>query len=615
VSLFILFVLVTGGGEYQIGAGLRISARHIVNPLAVLAFFFLFRLFFLTQIPFFNIPSLNLDCLAGRLRKAKEKLVETISGLDPRAVKRIVIWTIGLSVLLKMAIAFTSFGFFSGDDVEIHEMTFARLFQWNWQAWGLRNPLFPMVFIYPIQFVLKFVGIETAWPLIYAGRLVVIAFSALNLWLVFRVATRLFNNQAVGLASLFFLALSKLHTTFASTELPRTVASTFILLGFWFLLSKTKGARPIILSGVFLGLAASLRFSEIIYIVPAFLFCFLGKERSRAFGLAVVAVATFVLAIGLSDAVYWKSPFYSLVNIIDYTLVNKLSSRGYEPFYYYLSNAGLWTDFLTFGLAVYALKLKNNKIFLWAFAPIVLLSFLPHKEPRYLVPVIPFWAIMAGFSAWHLLGSGRKTIGDVKVSAWQKRILLFLGCLVISLLVLAHKDPRYSILALPFLALIACILYVGNKFALWKGRIRTDILSPPQYIFLVFSIISLALITEIDGFRFAKSESGVEMARYLAQRSDIKILAIEDSWRAGGRLYFGKNTDLIDFDSTYLANPDLLKRMILEKKPWAIGVRNEHFRGSDCAALLESMGFQETRFSNKKRKDTYRLFLQNRKSS
>ena len=608
-ALIVLFVLVTGGSAFQVGEHIRISARSIVNPLAALSALLLLRFTCFGSIPFFNISSLSFTRLADCALAAVDSLVRKISGIEPRTVKRIVFWTIALSVLLKMTIAYVNFGFFSGDDVEIQEMSFARLFHWDWQAWELRNPLFPMVFIYPVQFVLKLIGVEAAWPLIYAGRLIVIAFSALNLWLVYRIASRLYGHPAVGLMSLFFLALSKLHTTFASSELPRTVASTFILLGFWFLLSKTKEVWATILSGCALGLAAALRFSEILYIGPAFLFLFLKKRRRQAFWVGIVSAAAFVLAIGISDALYWKAPFFSLKNIVDYTLVKKLSSRGYEPFHYYLASIGLWTDFFTFALALYALKLSNKKIYIWAFSPVILLSFLPHKEPRYLLPAIPFWAIMAGLSAWHLMEKGRDRGFSLKASLRVRRILLILGSIFVFLLLLAHKDYRYATLALPLLAVMAGMYYFSKKRAEKREEEPATVLTPAKSVLLFLSLAFLAFIVEVDGFHFRRSESGVEMGRYLARLSGFRVLAIEDYWRAGGRLYFVNNPVLINLDSTRLAEPDYLRQTILENEAQAVGIRDEHVREFGCKAILESLAFQEVRFSDKKRKETYRLFL------
>jgi hypothetical protein len=114
-ALIVLFVLVTGGSAYQVGEHIRISARSIVNPLAALSALVLFRFTCLRSIPFFNISSLSFTRLADCALAAVDWLARKISGLEPRAVKRIVFWTIALSVLLKMIIAYVYFGFFSGD--------------------------------------------------------------------------------------------------------------------------------------------------------------------------------------------------------------------------------------------------------------------------------------------------------------------------------------------------------------------------------------------------------------------------------------------------------------------------------------------------------------------
>lgn len=55
------------------------------------------------------------------------------------------------SLAARLLNASSSYGFFSGDDVEIHEMTFAALFHLDWPIWELRSPFYPMLFIYPVQ--------------------------------------------------------------------------------------------------------------------------------------------------------------------------------------------------------------------------------------------------------------------------------------------------------------------------------------------------------------------------------------------------------------------------------------------------------------------------------
>ena len=52
---------------------------------------------------------------------------------------------------------------------------------------------------------------------------------------------------------------------------------------------------------------------------------------TRAVAVLVGVAATVLVVIGLSDALCWERPFYSLFAIVDYTLVQRLSSAGYEP--------------------------------------------------------------------------------------------------------------------------------------------------------------------------------------------------------------------------------------------------------------------------------------------
>jgi hypothetical protein len=59
---------------------------------------------------------------------------------------------------------------------------------------------------------------------------VVVVFSALSLWLVYKLATRLFSSVPIGILSLLLLAVSKLHTSLGSSELPRPVAALLVLV-------------------------------------------------------------------------------------------------------------------------------------------------------------------------------------------------------------------------------------------------------------------------------------------------------------------------------------------------------------------------------------------------
>ena len=122
----------------------------------------------------------------------------------------------------------------------------------------------------------------------------------------------------------------------------------------------------------------------------------------RAAAVLGGVAATVLVVIGVSDALYWGRPFHSLFAIVDYTLVQRLSSRGYEPPWYYLTHLSEWSDVLLVVLACLAWQRTSRSALLWAALPLALLSVLPHKEARYAIATIPFWALAAApaLRAW-----------------------------------------------------------------------------------------------------------------------------------------------------------------------------------------------------------------------
>jgi hypothetical protein len=609
LALIILFVLVTGGGVYRLGPNIQVSAHHVINPLAALFLVVAVRFVLNRKIPFLGLRSLELEKLSTASIRVCRSVYDGLRKLDDSRAGRIALIIIAASVLIKILNAYFYFGFFSGDDVEIQEMSFAPLFHWNFAAWELRNAFYPMAFIHPVQAVLFSLGVREPFWLVFSGRLVVIAFSALNLWFVYKIATRLFRNRAIGLFSLLFLSLSKLHTTFGSSELPSAVASSFVLLCFWFLLSERRLEVSACLAGISLGVAAAVRYSEVIYIVPALLYLLWDKRWKRAFFMGCVFGAVFLFIIGLSDKLYWGVPFFSLKNLVDFTLVKKLTSRGYQPFFYYVLTIGLWSDFFTAGLAVLSLKWNPRRLYLWAFSPVIILSFLPHKEPRYLVPAIPFVAMMAALAFWKLLEKTRDGHFERKLAARASPLMLFLALLLAEMIILSHKDYRFVFLAMPTaLLLAAAYLWTKRRWGADWGTWEPATTAPGLALLLVGIFIGLSVL-EIDGFRFRRSESGVEMARFLARQTDVHGAAIEENWRAGGKLYLGQVSKLMNIDGARIQDQRYWLKDILKSGIDAVGLRAEHVEKYQLESFLKSYGFREVNFFPKIQRDRFRLFL------
>jgi hypothetical protein len=384
----IAVIVISGGGTFQLGAQ-QISARSVGNPLIALYVLLALRL---------ALRGLE-EAAAASLRLC-DRAWRRLSALSGRQALMAAGACVLMSTALKIFNAIAYFGFYSGDDVEIHEMTMSALFGLKWPVWELRNAFYPFTFIYPAQALCLRLGVSDPSRLVIAGRLVVVVFSSLTLVILYRTGRRHYGTAAAVLA-VVFLGLSRLHVTFGGSELPRPVAACFLCAAFACILAGRSAAAAV--AGILLGVAASLRFSEAVFLAPAVGQLLLARRAGDAAIVVVVCAGTAAAILGVSDAVYWGRPFFSLQNIVDYTLVRKLSSRGYEPVYYYVTHVGVWSNLFIVALALYTIRIRAWAVALWIFAPLCLLSLLPHKEARYLIPITPFLALGAAVSLVHLL--------------------------------------------------------------------------------------------------------------------------------------------------------------------------------------------------------------------
>jgi hypothetical protein len=501
------------------------------------------------RVPLLGIPDFDPRRISAKCLETWRWIYTQMDALDPSSARKLVLGLVVLSGLIKVLNAWHYYGFVSGDDVEIQEMSFARLLGWkDYHAWGLRNAFYPMMFIYPIQALAHRTGFTSEAVLVFAGRLPVVLLSLGTLILVYASARLHYRSIPVAVCGVAFLAGSKLHTTFASSELPRSAAGFFVVLGFWLLVRKHQDCLAAAGSGLALGVGASLRFSEAIFLLVGALYLVWRRRRLHAVVLAVTSAATMGAVVAVSDLLYWGEPFYSLVNLIQFTLVDRLSTRGYQPFHHYLTSAGTWTNYLFLALVAYAIRLRQLELALWALFPIGVLSLLPHKEARYLVPVMPFLSMLAGFAAWHAIEALNRGWGDRTSSELRRRA-----------------------------AVLATIVWGSFVF-------------------------------EADGMRFRRSESSVDVARYLRAQPEVTAVAIQNVWTAGGRIYLWPIGKVLEASPDGRADPVFIEDLVESSGVQFLSLRATEIEGAEWARLFERLGFEEVSVGSSVSYDRYRLF-------
>ena len=121
-----------------------------------------------------------------------------------------------------------------------------------------------------------------------------------------------------------------------------------------------------------------------------------------------------ILSVVLSGWWHWYTFNYDPIAVAEITKRETSNWTGYNvrPFYYYWSffiQSGVWTIMAFIGLLYPYLKNKvSNKkayffTFLWTMLSVVLLSIIPEKKPRYLLPVLIPLALNTAFYIEYLI--------------------------------------------------------------------------------------------------------------------------------------------------------------------------------------------------------------------
>jgi hypothetical protein len=495
VLVGIVVVLVTGGGQARV-AGVLIRARSLGNPLLAFGVLLAIR-YLLAGVPLLGLRGRTPWDVADACRRLLDRGRALLDGLTGRHATRVLAVAVVLATAVRVANVVVHFGFITGDDVEIHEMTLGTALGYRWPVWDLRSAFFPMVFIYPAQKLLIALGVSDIFTLVLAGRLVVTAIAALNIVLVYHVGVRLFGARGKALIAAILFALNHLHMAYGGAELPRVVATAFIVAAFGVSLRPTM-ARSL-LAGALLGIGAALRFGEIVFLAPAVVSIVVwgattaetrtnwATRAMAAFLLSAACLGTAAAILLTADWLYWGDPLQSVIAMVDYTLVRRLSSRGYEPVWHYLADVASWSHVALVGLAVAAAGRGGGRPLTWAVLPVAALSLLPHKEARYVIATIPFWSLAAASGLW-----------------WCAESLA------------AASDARRARGA----ALALVVLVIGGG------------------------------LYDASRYRFRRSEDSVRLAWTIAA-TDGRGVAADQLWRFGGRLYLSRAERLIDLDPAF----------------------------------------------------------------
>ena len=329
----------------------------------------------------------------------------------PSTVPReIVPWLVPALVLLVLVprayLAVTDQGLFWADEIfqsleQGHRLAFGYgLIPWEFQE-GARSWLFAGV-LGGVMKLAWLCGARSGMALVLVGKLLMAACSALAFYPALRLARSLGGATAAVLVALVGLCFPT-ALLFGSRALGEVVGALPIAWAAWLTLDPARDARrgrwrDCGLAGLLAGLAVFVRYQNGLVLLALGLLLLVQRQWRGVWRFALAA-GLVAIAGGALDWLTWGHPFQSLLLYLRYNLVEgQAANWGTAPASFFLQTAWQSTGWalVPLGIGLLCGLHRTRRLVLVLSVFVLAHSLVPHKEFRFLVPVMPLFFVAVG---------------------------------------------------------------------------------------------------------------------------------------------------------------------------------------------------------------------------
>jgi hypothetical protein len=310
-----------------------------------------------------------------------------------------------LLVLVPRAyLAVTDHGLFWADEIfqsleQGHRLAFGYgLVPWEFQE-GARSWLFAGV-LGGVMKLAWLCGARSGMALALVGKLLMAACSALAFYPALRLARSLGGATAAVLVALVGLCFPT-ALLFGSRALGEVVSAALIAWAAWLTLDPARAVRrerDCGLAGLLVGLAVFVRYQSGLVLL-ALGFLLLVQRQWRGLWRFARAAGLVAIAGGALDWLTWGRPFQSLLLYLRYNLVEGQAAQwGTAPATFFLQTAWQSTGWALapLGIGLLCGMHRTWRLVLVLSVFVLAHSLVPHKEFRFLVPVMPLFFAAVG---------------------------------------------------------------------------------------------------------------------------------------------------------------------------------------------------------------------------
>ncbi len=281
---------------------------------------------------------------------------------------------------------------------------------------------------------LNFIGLDDPQGKMYIVRFLHAIYSMGVIVFGYRIARRL-GNEKDAIRVAWFLALMWFIPSSSVRNLVEWVCVVPLLLSSLYLIKAEQEGnrqRHFILSGLFAGIAMSIRFQSLFFLAGTGLYLLYRGKIKGGLLLAAGFVFAFFITQG-ADLIFYHRPFVEVTEYIQYNLLNATTYFD-RPWYQYLLTVGgmLIPPVSIFLIIGYCKAWKKVLVIILPSLVFFLFhSWFPNKQERFILPFIPFF-IIAGTIGWGMFREG-KLMSKAELFSWRFFwILNTAGLLVLS---------------------------------------------------------------------------------------------------------------------------------------------------------------------------------------
>ncbi len=293
-----------------------------------------------------------------------------------------------------------------------------------WPKMGFRPPLLPYL-----------LAIFYALNLNFLIKFLLPFFGILTVFLVYLLGKEMFNKK-IGIISAAIISLIPIHVIYSGKILNDVLVTFFITLSFLFFWKgfEKKNEKYKILWGITLGIGLLTRYT-MLWIIPIFPVYLWIRNKSLNFlkdkylwyaiiGFFIVLIPWFIYGYfeygnilggflhGFKGAAYWGG--------------HQSWMFFFQNHWYIFSILGIL--FVLFLIWIFSSKdYKKKEIYIlliWSLFYFGMLIVMPHKEGRFVIPIIPVMGLLVGYSLYKIRNYKKIILGIIL-------IILLWSCLVI----------------------------------------------------------------------------------------------------------------------------------------------------------------------------------------